>query len=59
MGEGFINYKAIPVELFGKEAPRLVTALINFYRNILQLSKVYEWQGALLPVTSECTLISS
>ena len=52
-GEAFINYTAVLVELFGKEAPGLNTALIDFYGKILQLSKVYEWQGTLLPMAIE------
>ena len=52
-GEAFINYTAIIVSLFGKEAPTVHTALTQFYGNILQLSKVYEWQEAVLPMAIE------
>lgn len=49
-GEAFINYTAIIVSLFGIEASILLTALCQFYGNILQLSRIYEWQAAVLPV---------
>lgn len=52
-GEASINYTGILVALFGKEAPDLNTALINSYGSILQFSKVYGWQEALLPVAIE------
>lgn len=52
-GEAFINYTAILLSLFGKEAPNLHTAITQFYGNILQLSKVYEWQEAVLPMAIE------
>lgn len=52
-GEAFINYIAIVSLLFGKKAPTLNTALIYFYGNILQLSKVYEWQRTVLPMAIE------
>lgn len=48
--EAFINYKSILISLFGATVPNLHLALANFYINILQLAKVYEWQEAVLPL---------
>lgn len=51
--EAFINYTAMLVSLFGKKAPSLYPVLTQFYGNILQFSKVYKWQEALLPMAIE------
>jgi hypothetical protein len=51
--ESFLNYTSIMVSLFGKTAPDLHAALSAFHNDIYQLSRVYEWQDALLPMTIE------
>ncbi len=51
--EAFINYTSIMVSLFGATAPHLQAALIQFYGLGLQLSKVYDWKEALLPLAIE------
>ena len=51
--EAFINYTSIMVSLFGATAPRLQAALTQFYGLVLQLSKVYDWKEALLPLAIE------
>ncbi len=51
--EAFINYTSIIVSLFRAMAPRLQAALTQFYDLILQLSKVYDWKEALLPLAIE------
>lgn len=49
----FHNYTTVLVSLFGKEAPDLHAALQNFYSSIYELSTVYEWQEAVLPMAME------
>lgn len=51
--EAFINYTSIMVSLFGVTAPGLHAALTQFYGLVLQLSKVYDWKQALLPMAIE------
>ncbi len=51
--EAFINYSSILVSLFGATVPRLQAALTQFYDLVLQLSKVYDWKEALLPMAIE------
>lgn len=48
--KAFINYILIMVSLFGVTAPHLQAALTYFYGLILQLSKVYDWKKARLPL---------
>lgn len=38
------------VSLFGKKTPDLYSALAEFYNNVYELSTVYEWQEAVLPI---------
>ncbi len=54
--EAFINYTSIMVSLFGATAPRLQAALTQLYGLVLQLSKVYYWKEALLPLAIEVHL---
>ena len=51
--ESFYNYTAIMDAFFGRVAPDLQLALLRFYGVILQLSKVYDWQEAVLPMAIE------
>ncbi len=51
--DAFHNYTTILVSLFGREVPDLHSALAEFYNNIYELSKVYEWQEAVLPMAIE------
>lgn len=48
--ESFTNYSLIMASLFGPTSPNLHFALIRFYGDVLQLSKVYDWHEALLPM---------
>lgn len=51
--EAFINYTSIMLSLFGHTAHRLQAALTQFYGLVLQLSEVYDWKEALLPLAIE------
>ncbi len=51
--ESFLNYTSIMVSLFAPSTAELHVALNSFYGNILQLSQVYEWQEAVLPLAIE------
>ena len=51
--EAFINYTLIMVLLFGVTVSRFQAALTRFYGLVLQLSKVYDWKKALLPLAIE------
>ncbi len=53
LSEAFINYISILVPLFGATVLRLQAALTQFYGLVLQLSKVYDWKEALLPIAIE------
>ena len=46
--EAFHNYLTIMTFFFSKGNPELNARISNFYSTINQLSKVYEWQGAVL-----------
>lgn len=47
------NYMTILVSVFGKEAPDLHAALAEFYSSIHELSTIYKWQEAVLPMAIE------
>ncbi|MCJ1423227.1 hypothetical protein MMC29_001109 [Sticta canariensis] len=51
--EPFHNYTAIMDAFFGPVVPDLQLALLRFYGVILQLSKVYDWREAVLPMAIE------
>jgi hypothetical protein len=51
--ESFLNYTSIMISLFGKTALDLHATLSAFHNDIYQLSRVYEWQDALLSMTIE------
>lgn len=46
--ESFINYTMIMVDFFGASSPTLFCVLLLFYTRIRKLSKIYDWQGAIL-----------
>jgi hypothetical protein len=48
--EGFVNYAAISVEVFGAKFPGLHIALSRFMLDIIELEKIYDWQTAVLPL---------
>lgn len=48
--EAFINYQTIIVSFFGKTVPDLHAATNSFYQKILELSRVYDWERAVLPL---------
>lgn len=48
--ESFINYCMIMVDFFGIPFPTLHRALLLYYTKICKLSKIYEWQTAVLPL---------
>ena len=48
--DAFHNFTIILVSLFSKEAPDLHITLAEFYSNVYELSTVYEWQDAVLPM---------
>ncbi|MCJ1468626.1 hypothetical protein MMC07_007255 [Pseudocyphellaria aurata] len=50
---GFLNYAMIMVSLFGQTNPDLHAALFQFHGTIIELSQVYEWQEAVLPLAIE------
>ncbi len=49
----FHTYTTILVFLFGKEVLDLHSVLAEVYTNIYELSTVYEWQEAVLPIAIE------
>ena len=51
--DAFHNYTAILVFFFGREVPNLHSALAELYTNIYELSTVYQWQEAVLPMAIE------
>ena len=48
--ESFINYSMIMVDFFGTATPTLFRTLFLFWSKIRKLSKIYVWQGAILPL---------
>lgn len=48
--EAFLNYSMIMVDFFGVAFPSLFRALSIFHQKIRSLSKIHEWQGAVLPL---------
>lgn len=48
--EAFLNYAVILVALFGVSNPTLHFALYSFHRDVIDLSKIYQWQGSVLPM---------
>lgn len=51
--DAFHNYTTILVSLFGKKVPDFHTALANFYHKVYELSTVYKWQDAVVPMAIE------
>lgn len=52
-GGGIYQLHRHPGIAVRKEAPNLHAILTQFYGNIPQLSKVYEWQESVLPMAIE------
>ena len=48
--EAFINYAMIMGDFFGAAFPSLGRVLLIFHQKIRTLSKIYDWQGAVLPL---------
>lgn len=48
--ESFINYCMIMVDFFGTTFPTLHRVLLLYYTKVRKLSKIYEWQTAILPL---------
>ena len=48
--ESFINYCMILVDFFGTTFPTLHRVLLLYYTKVRKLSKIYEWQTAILPL---------
>ena len=48
--ESFINYCLIMVDFFGTTFPTLHRVLLLYYNKVRRLSKIYEWQTAILPL---------
>ncbi len=51
--DAFHNYTTILVSLFSKEALDLHITLAEFYKNVYELSTVYEWQEEVLLMAIE------
>lgn len=48
--ESFLNYAMVMVDFFGPTFPSLCRALLLFHAKVRKLSKIYEWQSAILPL---------
>lgn len=48
--ESFINYCMIMVDFFYTAFPTLHRVLLFYYTKVRKLSKIYEWQTAILPL---------
>lgn len=48
--ESFLNYTMIMVDFFGSTSPPLCLVLLLFHGKVRKLSKIYEWQNAILPL---------
>lgn len=46
--DGFMVYSDITHQLFGPKFPALPSALLRFCRQIIDLSKIYVWNDAVL-----------
>lgn len=46
----FINYCMIMMDFFGAAFPTLFRVLLLFHNKIQELSEIYEWQNAVLPL---------
>lgn len=46
--KSFINYTMVMVDFFGSTFPPLCRVLLLFHTKIRKLSKIYEWQNAVL-----------
>ena len=48
--EAFLNYSMIMVDFFGAAFPSLFRAFSIFHQKTRGLSKIYQWQNAVLPL---------
>ena len=53
LADAFHNYTTIFVSLFSKKAPDLHITFAEFYKNVYELSTVYEWQEGVLSMSIE------
>jgi hypothetical protein len=51
--ETFINYHLIVMSLFDKISSNLIVILIKFEQKILKLTKLYDWETAILSLVIE------
>jgi hypothetical protein len=48
--EGFINYTTAVGLFFATKHPKLQSGLLFFYKEIIRLATIYQWQAAVLPL---------
>lgn len=48
--DGFLNYSMVMVDFFGVAFPSLFRALLTYHSKIRHLSRIYDWQHAVLPL---------
>lgn len=48
--DGFLNYSMVLVDFFGVAFPSLFRSLLLFHSKIRHLSRIYDWQQAVLPL---------
>ena len=52
--DGFLNYSTVLVDFFGVAFPSLFRSLLMFHSKIRHLSRIYDWQNAVLPLAINC-----
>lgn len=48
--KAFLNYSSILFSFFSTTSSGLYLALANFHREIVDLGRIYQWQGGVLPL---------
>ena len=48
--DGFLNYAMVMVDFFGVAFPSLFRSLLMFHSKVRHLSRIYDWQHAVLPL---------
>ena len=48
--DGFLNYAMVMVDFFGVAFPSLFRSLLMFHSKVCHLSRIYDWQHAVLPL---------